>query len=207
MCTTARQFHWDQVYKTKLENEVSWFEASPDTSLQLINRAGFSKSAPIIDIGGGLSRLADLLVAEGHTDVTVLDISLEAISRLHSRQSPGTPVKTIVGDVTAWKPDRHYDIWHDRAVLHFLTDDADRAAYRSVLLDALASRGQAIIATFAKSGPEKCSGLPVRRYDTLDLSAFLGDNFQIIENFEIDHRTPAGAIQRFCIARFGRSGN
>ncbi len=207
MCTTARQFHWDQVYKTKPENEVSWFEPSPNTSLQLIKRAEFPKSAPIIDIGGGLSRLADRLSAEGYIDVTVLDISSEAISRLLARQGENAPVKGIVADITAWKPDRRYDIWHDRAVLHFLTDDTDRAAYRSVLLEALAPGGQAIIATFAKSGPEKCSGLPVRRYDANELAEFLGNGFRIVENFEMDHRTPAGGTQRFCVTRFIRSGD
>ncbi|MDR5728491.1 MAG: class I SAM-dependent methyltransferase [Terriglobia bacterium] len=196
--------HWDDVYGRKAENEVSWFEALPSRSLELIEQTGADRSAPIIDIGGGLSRLADALVAEGYSDVTVLDISSEAIRRLLARQKASTLVRGIVSDVTVWQPDRIYAVWHDRAVLHFLIDEADRAVYRAKLLAALAPQGHVIIATFAPSGPERCSGLPVRRYGREDLRSWLGNEFTLLDSFEFDHTTPSGAVQRFHVGRFQR---
>jgi trans-aconitate methyltransferase len=192
------------VYRGKAEDELSWFEASPETSLDLITRTGVAKSAPIVDVGGGVSRLAGRLIEAGFTDVTVLDVSAEAIRLLSARLPAGAPVRRIVADVTRWRPDRTYAIWHDRAVLHFLTDEAGRAAYRRALLAALDPGGQAIIATFAPSGPERCSGLPVRRYGAADLEAFVGDAFTLLESFEFDHITPAGRSQRFHVARLRR---
>ncbi len=200
---TGRE-HWDKVYRTKAEHEVSWFEAIPDSSIRLIESAQLPKTAPIIDVGGGLSRLADELVARGYADVTVLDVSVEAVSRLAARWGPGAPVKAIFADVASWRPDRLYQVWHDRAVLHFLVSEADRAAYRATLFTALSPHGHAIIFTFGKLGPERCSGLPVRRYDQDDLVTLLGDDFQLVEARNLDHRTPAGAIQQFFAAHFVR---
>jgi hypothetical protein len=204
MDKTSRQHHWDGVYGTKAEDEVSWFEASPRISLELIRRSGVDKSSPIIDIGGGVSRLPASLAAAGYSDVTVLDVSAEAIGRLIERQTPSDSVKGIVADVTAWVPDRPYKIWHDRAVLHFLIDETDRASYREALLAALTPGGQAIIATFALSGPESCSGLPVCRYSAAEIEAFAGSAFTMQESFEFDHTTPAGRVQRFHVARLMR---
>ncbi len=158
------QHHWNEVYGTKGESEVSWFEASPDTSIEIIACTGIDKSAPIIDVGAGISRLPDRLVERGYTDITVLDISTEAVRRLTDRLPADAPVRGVVADVTEWRPDRTYQVWHDRAVLHFLTKEVDRAGYRRALNSGLATGGQAIIATFALSGPERCSGLPVQRY-------------------------------------------
>jgi hypothetical protein len=200
---TGRE-HWDKVYWTMAEDKVSWFEAIPDTSIGLIEDAQLPKTAPIIDVGGGLSRLADELIARGYVDVTVLDISAEAASRLAARLGPHAPVKVIVADVTSWQPDRLYQVWHDRAVLHFLVNEADQAAYRTTLLKALSSDGHAIILGFGKLGPAQCSGLPVRRYDEDDLVTLLGDGLQLVEACNLDHRTPAGAIQRFFAAHFVR---
>ena len=205
MSSLSQSQHWDDVYSRKAENEVSWFEASPSRSLELIERAKIARSAPVVDVGGGLSRLADSLVGAGYADVTVLDISREAVRRLLARQRPEAPVHGVVGDVTAWQPVRRYALWHDRAVLHFLTDEADRTAYRSTLLAALAPQGQVVIATFAPGGPERCSGLPVRRYGREDLQAWLGDEFVLLESFEFDHATPGGAVQRFHAGRFRAS--
>jgi SAM-dependent methyltransferase len=204
MPTPSRRDHWDGVYGAKAEDEVSWFEASPEISLRLIERTGIAKSAPILDVGGGLSRLASRLVAAGYSDVTVMDISAEAIRRLLQRPAPDSAVQTILADVTAWQPGRAYEIWHDRAVLHFLIDERDREAYRSALDAALAPQGQALIATFAPSGPEKCSGLPVRRYGAADLEALFGDGFALLETFEFDHQTPTGRVQRFHVGRLQR---
>lgn len=195
---TERQGHWEGIYGTKAETDVSWFEAEPELSLDLVRRTGASPKDAIIDIGGGLSRLADALVAAGHEDVTVLDISEAAIRK---RAERGGPVKGIVADITAWTPERRYRVWHDRAVLHFLTDEGDRDAYRRALLAGLEPGGEAIIATFATTGPDRCSGLPVRRYGPGDLDAFLGDAFDIVESFEFDHSTPSGGVQRFHVGR------
>jgi hypothetical protein len=197
--------HWDAVYRTRGEAAVSWYERQPEISLRLIERTGVPKDAPVLDVGGGLSRLPESLLAAGHRDITVLDISGEAIRRLLARQAdhaPGEgrvegPVKGIVADITRWRPRRSYAIWHDRAVLHFLTGEADRIAYRDTLLAALRPQGHAIIATFAPSGPERCSGLPVRRYDAQALGLLLGEGFALRDSFEFDHHTPAGNIQRF----------
>ncbi len=198
---TQRQGHWNTVYGTKAETDVNWFEAKPELSFDLIRRTGASREDAVIDIGGGLSRLADALVAAGCGDVTVLDISEEAIRK---RAERCRVVKGIVADITVWEPQRRYRVWHDRAVLHFLTEDDDRAAYRRALLSALEPDSQAIIATFAPSGPERCSGLPVRRYGREDIEAFLGNTFDIIESFEFDHLTPAGGVQRFHVGRLRR---
>lgn len=199
--TDSRQCHWDGVYETRPEDEVSWFEATPGASLDLVRRTNVSLDAAIIDVGGGLSHLAGTLVANGYSDVTVLDISDVAIRQLAARHQT---VKGLVADITDWTPGRRYQVWHDRAVLHFLTDEADRAGYRRALLAGLEPGGQAIIATFAPTGPDRCSGLPVRRYGREDLEAFLGDTFQMVESFEFDHVTPAGRVQRFHFGRLQR---
>lgn len=199
--TDSRQCHWDGVYETRAETDVSWFEATPELSLDLIQRTSVPLDAAIIDVGGGLSHLADALVELGRSDVTVLDISETAIAKLDRH---GERVLGIVADITAWIPDRRYRVWHDRAVLHFLTGDEDRAAYKRALLAGLEPDGQVIIATFAPSGPERCSGLPVRRYGREDLEAFLGDAFDVIESFAFDHVTPSGGVQRFHVGRLQR---
>lgn len=204
MSSSSDTEHWDAVYGAKAENEVSWFEATPERSLALIARSGVDKSAPIVDVGGGVSRLADHLLAAGYSDVSVLDISGEAIRRLLGRQPPDSPLHGIAADVTTWRPDRRYRLWHDRAVLHFLVGGDAREAYRRTLLAALAPGGQAIIATFAPTGPERCSGLPVRRYGAVELASFLGADFTPIESLMFDHVTPWGAVQHFHVGRFRR---
>ncbi|WEK51782.1 MAG: class I SAM-dependent methyltransferase [Candidatus Kaistia colombiensis] len=206
MSTPSKSEHWDAVYGSKTETEVSWFEVVPQRSLDWIAHSGVGKADPILDVGGGISRLPDHLVAAGFADVSVIDLSAEAIQRVLARLGPSAPVHGIVGDITTWRPDRRYRLWHDRAVLHFLVDDEDRQAYRRTLLAALEPGGQAIIATFAPTGPERCSGLPVRRYGKTDLEAFLGDEFAPLESDEFDHVTPAGRVQRFHVGRFRRGG-
>lgn len=200
--TDERQHHWNGVYGAKAEDEVSWFEATPRLSLDLIGRTGAPLDAPIIDVGGGLSHLADALAQAGNTDVTVLDISAEVIAK---RAGRADAVQGIVADITDWTPGRRYSVWHDRAVLHFLTAEADRQAYRRALLAGLEPGGQAIIATFAPSGPERCSGLAVQRYGREDVEALFGDDFDILESFEVDHMTPWGAKQRFHVVRMQRT--
>jgi len=200
---TDRGAYWDEVYEARGEADVSWFEAMPSMSLDLILRASAAKATAIVDVGGGLSRLADHLIVAGYVDVTVLDVSAAATQQLAARIG-STSLSVIVNDITTWIPQRTFDLWHDRAVLHFLTDETDRRGYRRALLDGLAPGGQLIIATFALTGPERCSGLPVRRYGRDELAEFLGAEFEQLESFEHDHRTPAGDIQRFHIGRFRR---
>jgi SAM-dependent methyltransferase len=202
-----RQAHWQNVYQTKGEREVSWFQETPDISLELIRATGASAGASIIDIGGGASRLADALVAAHCTAVTVLDLSESALAA--SRTRLGTKadgVAWIVADVTTWRPERTYDIWHDRAAFHFLTAPEDRAAYAERVRQAVRPGGHVIIGTFAPDGPERCSGLPVWRSDAAAIHATLGPAFRLIESRRHEHRTPWAAIQRFQFARFQRSG-
>jgi SAM-dependent methyltransferase len=203
----SRQAHWEDVYITKDETAVSWFQDSPAPSLELIAQAGRGKDTDIIDIGGGASRLASGLLERGFRRVTVLDISQAAIDlaslRLGRRASE---VQWITADVTRWPPSRAFDIWHDRAAFHFLTDPADRAAYVVRLNEALRAGGHAIIATFAVDGPERCSGLPVNRYDAEGLSRELGQAFTLVESRRHDHVTPSNATQRFQFSLFQKQG-
>jgi trans-aconitate methyltransferase len=200
-----RTAHWQAVYMTKAENEVSWFQENPTTSLRLIADAKASSDSRIIDIGGGASRLVDALLAQGFRSLAVLDISAAALETAKTRLGPrGVDVDWIAADVTKWRPATTYDIWHDRAAFHFLTEAADRDAYIDRLKSAVASGGQVIIGTFALDGPEKCSGLQVERYDAESLADTLGAGFELADNFAEAHRTPWGAIQHFQFSRFRR---
>lgn len=206
MSEPGRQAHWQAVYQDKGEDRVSWFQATPAISLDLIRAVGAKANAAIIDVGGGASRLVDGLVAEGYRDLTVLDLSANAIALAKVRLgAAAAAVDWIVADVTQWRPERHYDVWHDRAAFHFLTDAADRAAYIERLTAALRPGGHAIIATFALDGPERCSGLPVVRYDAERLAATLGDAFSLVETRRHDHQTPLGGIQHFQFSVFRRA--
>ena len=203
MDSASRQAHWENVYTTKDENEVSWFQQSPAPSFELITQAGATHASAIIDIGGGASRLVDHLVGQGFEDVTVLDLSgaaLEAAKRRLERRAD--PVHWVVADATAWEPVKAYDIWHDRAAFHFLTEEKDRAAYIARLTQGVKAGGHAIIATFALDGPEKCSGLPVARYDGASLAWTLGSKFQLVHTRRHEHTTPWGSRQMFQFSVF-----
>lgn len=203
---SEKQQHWNEVYAIKAADKVSWFQPRAEISMHLIAAAGATENSAIIDIGGGSSVLIDHLLDAGFVDVTVLDISERALigskDRLGAR---ATDVHWIVSDVLSWSPARSYDVWHDRAAFHFLTDDRDREAYRATLLKALHPRGTLIVGTFAEDAPERCSGLPVRRWSADGLAAELGSDFRLIESVREDHRTPWGAIQPFTWARFERA--
>jgi len=205
MTALDRQAHWRQVYTGKDEQAVSWFEAAPEVSLDLIHATGIGPEAAVIDIGGGASRLVDALLDEGFRGLTVLDISEEALEKTKARLGAhGASVHRIDADVTTWQPTRLYDLWHDRATLHFLTDAKEQAAYAERVKRAVRPGGHVIIATFAPEGPERCSGLPVVRHDAASLSALLGPSFELIETRRHDHTTPAGTVQRFQFSRFRR---
>jgi SAM-dependent methyltransferase len=203
MDATNRGAHWENVYRTKGEREVSWFQETPTISLELIRLAGATRGSAIIDVGGGASRLVDALVDEGYEAVSVLDLSESALAAAKTRLGQAAArVTWMVADVVKWKPPRRYDLWHDRAAFHFLTDEADRAAYVVCLREALRPGGHTIIATFALDGPERCSGLPVIRYDAASLGKVLGDTFTLVETRPHDHHTPMGGTQRFQFSLF-----
>lgn len=197
-----RSTHWDHVYATKGEAEVSWFQDSPAISLELIRAANPDPGASVIDVGGGASRLVDALLQHGYRDLAVLDLSAHALDAAKRRIGhAASMVDWIVADATTWQPAKAYDIWHDRAAFHFLTEARDRAAYVARLRSAVASGGHVIIATFAPDGPEKCSGLPVQRYDGASLAAELGPEFELIETRSETHHTPWNSTQAFQFSR------
>jgi 2-polyprenyl-3-methyl-5-hydroxy-6-metoxy-1,4-benzoquinol methylase len=207
MTDASRKSHWETVYTTKGENEVSWFQANPAPSLELIDLARPTPESAIIDIGGGASRLVDSLLARGFERVTVLDISQAALDAAKARLGErALEVDWVAADITKWQPAHTFDIWHDRAAFHFLTDPADRSAYVARLRQAVRPGGHVIIGTFAIDGPEKCSGLPVNRYDAASLAKELGEGFELVESRLQDHATPWNSTQRFQFCIFRRTG-
>ncbi|MGE0152391.1 MAG: class I SAM-dependent methyltransferase [Reyranellaceae bacterium] len=200
-----RRRHWDTVYQTKATTSVSWYQPVAEPSLAALDGFRVPHTAGLIDIGGGASPLVDNLVERGWTDLTVLDIAEPALAIARQRLAKaGERVRWICADITSWMPDRLYDVWHDRAVLHFLTEAAQRQHYRQALEAALRPGGLAIIATFALDGPERCSGLPVRRYDADLLAQELGDGFELLKSWRQSHATPGGANQSFNWCAFRR---
>ncbi len=207
MTNASRKSHWETVYTTKRENEVSWFQENPAPSLQLIDLARPAPESAIVDIGGGASRLVDSLLVRGFKHVTVLDISQAALDAAKARLGDrASEVEWVAADVTKWQPAQAFDIWHDRAAFHFLTDPADRSAYLARLRRAVRPGGHVIIGTFAVDGPEQCSGLPVNRYDAASLAAELGEGFELVDSLRQDHATPWNSIQLFQFCTFRRTG-
>lgn len=206
MKPSDRQTHWNTVYQTKDPVGVSWHQPDPAFSLALLGECGLAPSDGIIDIGGGASVLVDCLIERGHQDVTVLDIAEAGLAVSKNRlKAQGSAVHWVAADITQWKPARTYQLWHDRAVFHFLTDPADRLAYVDALRAGLAPGGHVLLSTFAPDGPEKCSGLVVARHSAQDLAAALGADFTLLRDMRETHRTPGGSEQRFQWALFRRS--
>ena len=190
--------HWDRVYAAG-DATVSWAQDHPAPSLRAIAGTGIAPEAPIIDVGGGSSALAGELLDAGHTDVTVLDLSANALALAKERLGGrGDAVEWIVADLLAWTPARTYALWHDRAVLHFFRCEDDRAAYADRVREAVAPGGHAIVATFAPDGPPTCSGLPVRRSSSDDVLRLLGPAFVELHAFTEQHVTPGRKTQPFC---------
>jgi len=190
--------HWERVYRERDEADVSWYQRKPGLSLRLIKDAVRGHGNPIIDVGGGASRLTAYLLDAGHTDLTVLDISETALDRARSGLGGRADlVDWIVADITRWRPTRTFKVWHDRAVFHFLTAPADRRAYIDALRAGLDRDGIAIIATFAPDGPSKCSGQPIVRYSPDELANTLGPQFRLIGSEAEIHTTPGGMVQSF----------
>lgn len=202
--TEGDQQHWAHVYEDKAPTAVSWYQANPEQSLRALSRFGVSSSSSLIDVGGGASNLVDALLEMGWQDVTVLDIAAPALEAAKSRLGPRAgKVNWEVADITHWHPARRFDVWHDRAVFHFLTEPRQREAYREALSEGLMDGGLAIIATFALDGPERCSGLPVQRYDAASLAREFGRHLHLLDAWRQDHVTPWGAKQSFnwCVFR------
>ena len=199
-----RARHWDRIWRESDPTRLSWFQPRPETSLAHIRRAGLPSGAQVLDVGGGASTLVDHLLDLGYRP-GVLDVSEEALARSRARLGPrAAQVEWFHADVTRWVPPHQWDLWHDRAALHFLTDEADRRAYRATLLRALRPGGQAVIAEFGPEGPPTCSGLEVRRYSAEDLEALLEPELRLEERAMEEHLSPSGRAQRFLVARLRR---
>ena len=197
--------HWEAVYSTRQEHQVSWYQVKPHMSLRLISKLGIGRSAALIDVGGGSSNLVDHLLDLGFLDVSVLDISATALKGVKARLGDrASGVKWLAGDITRLELAGPYRLWHDRAVFHFLTDAKDRATYVSTLTNAVPPGAHVIMATFADDGPEMCSDLPVCRYSPEQLSAELGDGFARIECLRETHLTPSRGQQKFIYCCFRR---
>lgn len=205
------QSHWEKVYQTKHPTEVSWYRPHLDVSLQLIEDAARDRDARVIDVGGGESTLVDDLLARGYRDLSVLDVSSTALAVAKERLGDkADKIRWLCGDVTTFAFSRqHYDVWHDRAVFHFLTDVKDRAAYVRQVAQAVRPGGHVVVATFGPEGPTKCSGLDVVRYDPSALHEEFGPCFKLMKHRTELHRTPAGSIQQFtyCYCNISSGGD
>jgi 2-polyprenyl-3-methyl-5-hydroxy-6-metoxy-1,4-benzoquinol methylase len=197
--------HWEKVYATKAPTQVSWFQEHAALSLKLIRETGVPSSASIIDVGGGASTLVDDLLEAGYENIAVLDLSAAALAAAKARLGTrAARVKWLEANVLETRLPRHaYDVWHDRAVFHFLTSDKERRGYVAAVLHAVKPGGFVIVATFAEDGPTKCSGLPVARYSASELHAQFGEPFELLGHERESHHTPGGHEQKFvyCFCR------
>ena len=198
-----RKKHWEHVYKKTSPTEVGWFQAYPEMSLKLINATGVNVDESIIDVGGGVSKLSKLLLEQGYRNITVLDISGESIEKAKTQLGDKSEIISwIEADITKFSFSEIYDVWHDRAVFHFLTDAVDRKNYINSLNNALEKNGHLIVSTFGLNAPPRCSGLAVVRYNPETLHNEMGDNFELIESLDEVHVTPSGVRQEFIFCRF-----
>jgi SAM-dependent methyltransferase len=190
--------HWTEIYRSTDEASVSWFQPVPTQSLAILDELGVDPTCSVVDVGAGASRLVDELVARGFTDVTVLDVSATGLDQARTRLGDrAAGVEWVVHDLLSWAPSRTFDVWHDRAVFHFLTTAHEVQSYLGVLGDALGPRGLIGLGTFAADGPTHCSGLPVSRYTPDELGAVFGPGFDRLGAWREVHRTPTGAVQAF----------
>ena len=195
--------HWERVHRESSEYVVSWFQQIPVVSLELIDACGLPPTAGILDVGGGTSRVVDFLLERGYRDLTVLDVSQEALRTTRQRiGADRDEVQWLQQDIMEFDPSRQWHLWHDRAVFHFLTDPEQRTQYREALARAIPSGGHVIIATFALTGPERCSGQFVMRYDAEALQAEFGDRYELVETRSEQHETPSGSSQDFAYCLF-----
>lgn len=193
----ASEAHWDATYRDRGTGGVSWFQAAPTVSIELVHTLNIPAHAAVVDVGGGASTLADALLAEGFSDVCVVDVSAVALAALRQRLGPDAGVMLIHSELLTWKPERSFDLWHDRAVFHFAVEDDARRSYLERMRHALRVGGHVIIGAFAADGPQHCSGLPVARYTPDGLADVLGTDFDIVAHKREEHVTPTGAVQPF----------
>ncbi|HET8753252.1 MAG TPA: class I SAM-dependent methyltransferase [Salinimicrobium sp.] len=195
--------HWNSIYKTKNLTEVSWHQQKPETSLRFISNLKLKKDAKIIDVGGGNSFLVELLLELGYTNLSVLDISEEAIKLAKEKlAAKAAQVNWIVTDISDFKPTQKYDLWHDRAAFHFLTEEKQVLSYLNLLRHSIKAGGFVILGTFSEKGPTKCSGLKIKQYSKAEMIAVLSANFEKIQCENLDHTTPSGQIQNFTFCSF-----
>ena len=198
-----REAHWQKIYTTKQLNEVSWYQQTPTTSLEYFSQLNIPLNASIIDVGGGDSFLVDHLLNLGYTNITILDISLAAIIRAKERLAEkNSLVKWIVNDFVHFKPEEKYDVWHDRAAFHFLTDAEDINQYKKITSNHISKNGYLIVGTFSKEGPTKCSGINIQQYSKEDLEQTFSENFNLQSSQFINHSTPFNTIQQFIFCCF-----
>ena len=190
--------HWERIYQKRSPQQLGWYEETPTNSLQLIRNSGILKHDAILDVGGGASTLVDSLHHAGYSNLSVMDISRNALRLVQARLAPQSrTIQWIEADVTQFTSQRKYSLWHDRAAFHFLVDPDQRSAYVDVLKSTLAPDGQVIIASFAIGGPTQCSGRETVQYDTKKLVAVFGSDFDLVENLEATHVQPSGAEQAY----------
>ena len=200
-----RRKHWDGVYQARDQHEFSWFQPSPSVSLALISDCDPSADARVLDAGGGTSLLVDNLLDRGFERVAVMDVSERALAVARARLGPlAGAVTWYPDDVLAFESPHLFDIWHDRALFHFLVDPEDRARYRTVVESSVRSGGNVILGGFGPDGPRKCSGLPCVRHSARGLASELGPGFRLLDTIAERHHTPSGAVQSFVYARFLR---
>lgn len=195
---SQRKAHWDKIYTSKDHKEVSWYQESPSISLALLKQIGVAEDDAIIDIGAGASTLVDALIEQGYEDISILDISDNALDIVKQRLADKADIpKYYTADVTEFSPARQFDVWHDRAVFHFLTQQSDKEKYVQRLSELLKPTGRAIIGTFSLNGPNQCSGLDIEQYDELMIAKLMGTQLELIDSCVDVHTTPGGATQEF----------
>jgi len=200
-----RKSHWEKVYQTKQLTEVSWYQARPDISLDFLHKFNLPKTARIIDVGGGDSLLVDYLIAEGFSNVTVLDISDQALKRAKARLGEQADlVKWVVSDAASFRPKEKFDFWHDRAAFHFFTEEKDIHLYIKNVQQSIAPGGYLVLGTFSENGPDKCSGLPIKRYSEAAMKERLQQFFEKIKCLTVNHLTPSEKVQEFVFCSFRR---
>jgi ubiquinone/menaquinone biosynthesis C-methylase UbiE len=205
MDTTTNKQHWESVYTTKALQEVSWYEEVPTTSLKFLSEANLSLDAKIIDIGGGDSLFVDHLLKLGFKDITVLDISANAIERAKERLgSLAKEVKWVVSDATQFQPTETYDFWHDRAVFHFITQEQEITTYLTVIENGLKENGILVVGTFSENGPKKCSGIEIKQYSESELVERFG-KFIKVKCLNTNHQTPFNTVQNFTFCSFKKN--
>ncbi len=200
-----RKKHWEDIYQSKNTTEVSWFQASPTTSLQFVKEFQLPLSARIIDVGGGDSFMVDRLLEMGYSNITVLDIAETAIKKAQKRLGEkAKKVKWIIADATGFKPEEKYDFWHDRAAFHFLTDKQEISKYVDTIRSYVKPGGYLVLGTFSEQGPTKCSGIEIKQYSENTMTGLLREFFNKIRCITVDHKTPFNTLQNFIFCSFKR---